>query len=272
MPVSAQCKVDKKDVPTVFDTITGAAFFTAGSNVPMSCLFTNKQLPIPAQVVVTKKWAIDGGPAVADGSQPGGYTAKLELSKHSAPVFGTIYDGYAAGNTVNVNESVVVPAGCVKVPSGDIGNHVLAAGLNSYALTNTVNCAPTLQLKKTVSGAATANTNWVLSGTGTGSATVTNPAGGDMAPKLAVSAGVEYSLSEAVKAGFANAAEFKASDWSCVTDSGTITLTKGAAGTATLAGLKAGQNVVCTINNAHTDQGVGVTKTVTGYAQNADGT
>ncbi|WP_181034035.1 VWA domain-containing protein [Arthrobacter sp. GMC3] len=272
VPVSATCKVDGKEVTTTFDTATGAASFQAASNVPMSCLFTNRQLPIPAQVVVTKKWVINGAPAVADGSQPGGYTAKLELTQQGAPVFGTIYDGYAAGNSVDVNESVVVPAGCVNVPSGDIGSHVLLAGLNSYALTNTVDCAPTLQLKKTVSGAATPNTNWVLSGTGAGSATVTNPAGGDTAPKFAVSAGVEYSLSEAAKAGFANSGEFNAGDWSCVTDTGTVTVTKGAAGTATLAGLKAGQNVVCTINNAHADQGVDVTKTVTSNAQNVDGT
>jgi uncharacterized repeat protein (TIGR01451 family)/LPXTG-motif cell wall-anchored protein len=140
----------------------------------------------------------------------------------------------------------------------------------AVTLTNPITIVqPTLQLKKVVDGATTPNTEWILTGTGTGSATVTNAAGGDTAVTT-VTNGVDYSLSEKAK-DFPGAGEFTPGPWSCTANSGGVSVQQTGAGTATLSGLLPGQNVVCTLVNSHVDQGVTITKKVTSSTQNQDG-
>ncbi|TAM87149.1 MAG: hypothetical protein EPN43_09625, partial [Jatrophihabitans sp.] len=123
-----------------------------------------------ASVQVTKNWVIDGT-SYANGSQPFG-TATLSLSGQTSPAFGTAYtkrsdnSEYLIGDPVTVGENVSgLPAGCADVPSGDIGGHTLAAGLNSYTITNTVTCTY-LTLVKTVNGGTASPGAWTLSAAG----------------------------------------------------------------------------------------------------------
>ena len=176
-PVGAQCTVDRKEVPTTFDTVTGAASFQGASNVPMSCLFTNKQLPVPAQVVVTKKWIVDGV-AYDNGAQPAGIAAALTLTGPSAAgstaqAWGAPRTGYAAGNQVTIAEATSINTSLINCTLTDsrvtLANGVtvavamtapnydymptLVAGANSYTITNTVTCQAQLTLLKFIDSA-----------------------------------------------------------------------------------------------------------------------
>lgn len=132
--------------------------FTLGaSNV--TCAYTNTNTP--ATVVVEKKWIVDGKPYDNE-EQPKGISAELTLTGATAPKWGTVYPGYFAGNTVTIAETTTIdPAMACKVTDSQVtlangtatsGNvpyaAVLAAGANSYTVTNTVECTTALTLLK----------------------------------------------------------------------------------------------------------------------------
>ncbi|WP_089774811.1 LPXTG cell wall anchor domain-containing protein [Ruania alba] len=129
-------------------------------NVPSTC----------ASVQVDKTWVIDGD-TFDDGDQPFG-TASLSLTDQDTAEFGTTYtqhsDGttdYEAGDVVTIGEQVTdLPPGCTNVPSGDLGDHSLTAGLNSYTVTNTVTCTYLTLVKNVVGEADPAA--WTLTAVG----------------------------------------------------------------------------------------------------------
>jgi hypothetical protein len=123
-----------------------------------------------ASVLVNKSWNIDGT-TYANGSQPPGFTASLSLTGQTNPQFGVTYerrsDGgdYLAGDPVTVGESVSVPAGCTNIPNGDVGDHTLTPGLNTFQITNVVTCTR-LTLQKAVVGGSASPEQWTLSAAG----------------------------------------------------------------------------------------------------------
>lgn len=198
-----------------------------------------------ASVIVDKTWVIDGV-EYADGAQPFG-TADLTLTGQDDPAFGTTYtersDGtdYEAGQSVTIGETVSgLPAGCTNVPSGDLGEHTLGAGVNAYDVTNTVTCTYLTLAKQVVGDADPAS--WTLAADGptslsgaTGSADVT---------KVHVLPG-DYTLTEADGPD-----GYQLTDLSC-------TPVAGSEGVVTVA---AGDDVVCTFTNT-AEVGLQVTKT-----------
>jgi hypothetical protein len=127
--------------------------------------------------------------------------------------------------------------------------------------------APTLSLTKIVSGAdAVAPTNWTLTASA-GATAVLSGAGGVAA--TAVTANTPYTLAETSN-GFAGAADFTASRWSCQTN-GTGPWTELGAG-GVLPGIAPGDAVECRITNTPKSVSPTITKTVDSLVSNADGT
>ena len=155
-------------------------------NVPSTC----------ASVQVDKTWVIDGQ-SYDDGAQPFG-DATLELTGQDAPEFGETYTehsdttDYEAGDVITIGEQVTdLPPGCTNVPSGDLGDHSLSAGLNSYTVTNTVTCTY-LTLVKEVVGEADP-TEWTL--TADGPTPLSGVSGSDAVTQAHVAPG-EYTIGE----------------------------------------------------------------------------
>ena len=144
-------------------------------NIPSTC----------SSVVVDKSWVIDGQD-YSHGEQPEGFDATLELTGQDAATFGTEYvtesdnTRYYSEQTVTVAETnVQVPEGCTYEASGDLGQHTLSVGKNSYLVTNTVTCTELTLVKKVVGEAAPES--WTLEADGptplagaTGDESVTN--------------------------------------------------------------------------------------------------
>lgn len=154
-----------------------------------------------ASVKVAKNWVVDGT-SYANGNQPFG-SASLALTGQSSPAFGTEYatqntgaksgKHYVIGDSVTIGESVSgLPAGCTNVASGDTGTKTLGAGLNSYAITNTVTCTY-LTLAKVVQGGSAQPGDWTLNASGP--STVSGASGTVATTKVHVAAGA-YTLSE----------------------------------------------------------------------------
>ncbi|QOR71664.1 LPXTG cell wall anchor domain-containing protein [Ruania alkalisoli] len=155
-------------------------------NVPSTC----------ASVQVDKTWVIDGQ-SYDDGAQPFG-DATLELTGQDAPEFGETYTehsdttDYEAGDVITIGEQVTgLPPGCTNVPSGDLGDHSLSTGLNTYTVTNTVTCTY-LTLVKEVVGEADP-TEWTL--TADGPTPVSGVSGSDAVTQAHVAPG-EYTIGE----------------------------------------------------------------------------
>jgi len=144
-------------------------------NIPSTC----------SSVVVDKSWVIDGQD-YSHGEQPEGFDATLELTGQDAATFGTEYvtesdnTRYYSEQTVTVAETnVQVPEGCTYEASGDLGQHTLSVGKNSYLVTNTVTCTELTLVKKVVGEVAPES--WTLEADGptplagaTGDESVTN--------------------------------------------------------------------------------------------------
>ncbi|MEV8183834.1 LPXTG cell wall anchor domain-containing protein [Specibacter sp. NPDC078692] len=137
--------------------------FTLGaSNV--TCAFTNTNTA--ATVVVSKNWIVDGKP-YDNGDQPEGISAALTLTGPgadgaTAKDWDTVHSGYFAGNTVTIAETTTFASGMkceltgsqVTLANGTTTSDpvphaaTLAAGANSFTVTNTVECATVLTLLK----------------------------------------------------------------------------------------------------------------------------
>lgn len=155
----------REDVSGAAVTVV-AGKFTLGTN-DITCTFTNTNTS--ASVVVDKKWIVDGV-AYDNGAQPAGLEAALTLTgpavaDASSPTWGKVRSGYAAGDTVNINETTSIDESLINCRLTDSqvtranGATVAAslnsdyparllAGANSYTITNTVACETRLTLLK----------------------------------------------------------------------------------------------------------------------------
>lgn len=203
----------------------GQVVIAAGNNV--TCTFTNTA---DASVRVNKTWVIDGT-TYPDGSQPNVYHAAPTVTGGSgtAPTaFGGTGTGYLYGDTVTVGETApTLPTGCSNVSSGDLGARTLAAGLNTFAITNTVSCTY-LTLVKDVNGTAPAS-SWTLSATGP--TTISGATGTGAVTKVHVLPGT-YTLGESGPAGYKQTG---------------LVCTSGGSGNTVV--LRSGEDVTCTFTN-----------------------
>lgn len=189
-------------------TNVGALGFTVDAvrNTIVSCTVYNLADTPQAQVRVKKTWVINGESFTTPVQPPSNFVAGLVLTNQDDPQFGPIYGGYEAGQTVNVDEvvdDVRMPPGCTNVPSGDIGDHDLVAGINDFVITNTVTCITTLTLIKEVEnpyGPAEPINSWTLSAYPPGQTdpiiTGVSGANGEIEP------GITYSLGETDVPGY----------------------------------------------------------------------
>jgi Prealbumin-like fold domain/von Willebrand factor type A domain len=191
----------------VTSTNSGALGFTVSAlaNDAITCVVFNTAPTPPASVVVNKSWDINGT-TFADGHQPVDFQAALSLTGQTDPEFGVTFGGYSEGDSVTVGETVdenLLPPGCTNTASGDLGDHTLAAGLNSYQILNTVTCVTTLKLVKSVDnpfGPPEPADSWTLSAfpMGSGTPTVTGTTG----VNGPITADLPYSLGETSVPGY----------------------------------------------------------------------
>ena len=150
-------------------TNSGALGFTvnADASAIVTCTVLNRA-PMPlAAVVVNKTWVINGT-RYDNPTQPVQFEAFLDLTGQEEANWGVTYSGYRAGDSVTVGETldeVLLPSGCTNTPSGDLGQHTLVAGVNTFEVTDTLTCLTTLQLVKLVEnpyGEAAPASAWTL--------------------------------------------------------------------------------------------------------------
>ncbi len=222
---NAACTADGTSIPV---TDSGALGFTveATATTVVSCVILN-QAPDPlASVLVTKSWVINGD-TFDDPSQPVQFQSTLALTDQDDASWGVTYEGYTAGQTVTVGETInqeLLPPNCVNVASGDgPGSHTLAAGLNTFAVINTVTCTTILELVKAVQnpyGEPEPPTSWTLSAFAEGSPT---PAfSGVTGVRSEVTPDAIYSMAETSVPGYtqdidegATIAPLATGSWSC---------------------------------------------------------
>jgi hypothetical protein len=256
---NATC-TDSHNAP-VTSTNSGTLGFTvdAKADDAITCTVYNQSPIPPASVVVNKVWDIDGT-TFPNGSQPTAFQAHLSLTGQTDPNFGTTFTGYQQGDSVTVGETVdtdLLPPGCTAgTPTGDIGDHTLAAGLNTYSITNPVTCTTTLTLLKHVInpyGTPADPNSWTLTASQDGGSQTFH---GTTGVKDDITAGDLYNLSESDVPGYkqeiVNGAILPKGDtgsWHCVLrlkDGSTGPEFDGLNGGVTV-GL--GQNAECTANN-----------------------
>ena len=195
-------------------TLTGS--FVLGAN-SVTCAYTNTNTV--ATVAVEKKWIVDGI-SYNNGDQPDGISAALSLTE---PVAGGALaqkwaetrSGYAAGGTVTIAETTAFEPGMNCELTGaavTLANETkasepvpyvatVAAGANTYTITNTVTCKTQLTLLKFIDGSnggtlvpgdftltATPDTGDALDVDGADAVGVENTIG--------VAAGTNYTISE----------------------------------------------------------------------------
>lgn len=238
---------------------------TTGDNVV--CTVVNAETPKAATVVVNKVWTIKDSagatigtykqPAqVGDPALPQGLGATPSVAGVER-VWGTVYTGFTQLQKVAIAESVTLDTqqlpGCTltskkltaangQTLSVDVPYEAtLALGANSYTLTNTVTCAQTLSLVKTVAFGSAPTDTWTLTGTAPAGA-LEGPSGkytttGSVSKP--VTAGAAYALKES-----GGPAEYVQDGvWSCVTGTTSLTVTDAKV-TVPL-----GANVTCTVTN-----------------------
>ncbi len=253
------------DIPVVNEGDTGWSLTvpsTTGAIV--SCKIVNRPLK-PADIVVHKKWAINGGAPIDDSQAPEGFdaapTIAVDGTPIATPVWESVYGGYAEGQTAVIGEKASVPAGCyalmarieakgsastAAITPPTTQSYTLAEGLNEYTITNTVWCKTYLSLVKSVPNPNGLDnvlppTAWTLTAQGQGSAgdvpTITGAAGSAAVTEAEVDAGRTYVLTESDKEGYiqegSGATNLKGSGaWAiekCVLDDGVCVWTSIAA-------------------------------------------
>ncbi|WP_022888262.1 DUF11 domain-containing protein [Agromyces italicus] len=212
---------------------------------------------VPVVVIVDKAWVIDGGDPIAWDSDelPDGFTAQGVLDGAEVE-WGAESGPYAIGDEVAVGESdVVVPEGCriVDADSNGTGDHTLAAAVNTFLVTNEVECEQTVTLEKLVTnahGGDAVASDWTLSGTNLGDDTDTFQ--GDGVASGPVELEVGYLLNE-VSTIWENGVEYEvAVTWSCESEQGADAFTLVAVDGSTNATLtvhELGATVECEIEN-----------------------
>ncbi|WP_088979404.1 VWA domain-containing protein [Micromonospora coxensis] len=242
-------------------TNSGELGFTvdARANAIVSCVVLNQSPDPVASVRVDKTWVINGE-TFTDPDQPAEFQASLQLTGQTDPTWGVEYPGYTAGQEITIGESLLLrflPAGCTGTASGDLGQQTLEAGLNVFAVRNTVTCATSLELRKSVEnpyGTPEPAESWTLNAfpPGGGSPVISGTTGVDGA----VEPDVVYSLGESTVPGYAQTVAPGAvitppatGSWTC-----TLLLRGGGSGlsldgTNGQVAVQIGQSAVCTATN-----------------------
>ncbi|WP_162301589.1 SpaA isopeptide-forming pilin-related protein [Nesterenkonia muleiensis] len=152
------------------------------------CEIVNMELDHAAAVQVTKQWSVDGQ-TYADGNQPSGLDADLLLSGPgdqdlSPQDWGSTREGYTEGETVEIDEyleilSTLTYCQLIAQEITAIGGEPLSdpvsfgpedpwesgeldVGLNTFEVTNTVECSQRLTLLKNVVGGEADPEDWTL--------------------------------------------------------------------------------------------------------------
>ncbi|GAA1737887.1 hypothetical protein [Luedemannella helvata] len=186
-------------------TDAGALGFTvaAAASAIVTCTVLNRSPTPLASVVVNKTWVINGE-RYEDPEQPSQFEANLDLTGQDEPSWGVEYTGYTAGDPVTISETLaedILPPNCTNTPSGDLGEHTLTAGLNTFEVTNTLDCPTTLQLIKQDQnpyGEPAPTTDWTLT-VYEGESPVFS---GQTGVTRTVTAGTVYSLGESAAPGY----------------------------------------------------------------------
>ncbi|WP_020522332.1 VWA domain-containing protein [Catelliglobosispora koreensis] len=256
---NATCTSDGNPVTSVN---VGTLGFTVDAlrNAIVTCTVYNRAPFPPAEVVVKKKWKINGTD-YNQGSQPAEFQASLVLDGNAAAEWGQTYGGYVEGDSVTIAETIdmtELPVGCANAESGDLGEHTLAAGLNTFEVLNTVTCETRLKLLKEIVNPygppQAALTEWTLKAIPPdGGAPILN---GPTGVNGVVTAGVTYSLAETTVPGYAQEIDDDATitppatgTWHCVLklrDGSTSTEFDGLNGTVTV---QIGRRAECTAKN-----------------------
>ncbi|TXK15967.1 DUF11 domain-containing protein [Microbacterium wangchenii] len=154
---------------------------TVPSTQAVNCTVYNRAPSPEADITVTKNWVVNGV-AYAEGAQPGGLSAQLQLTgpddaAASNQGWGVTRSGYAQGDTVTVTEQVslidttlctddaVVTSlngAAVDIPLGTGYDLTLSQAQNTATITNTVTCESRLTLAKEVDGGDADPTSWTL--------------------------------------------------------------------------------------------------------------
>ncbi|ROS78756.1 VWA domain-containing protein [Cellulomonas sp. PhB143] len=192
-------------VPVTNEGTTG---FTvpASSTYPVSCVVYNRAPTPLASVVLHKEWVINGT-TYADGEQPPILVASGTVDGVLAP-WEQRQTGFLEGDTVEIDETTdlsglplctqdsarLTEANGSAADEALPDQQTLAAGVNSFTLTNTLTCETRLALTKTVQGGDADPDDWTL--------TAAAPAGADAGPSgtsgvsAPVTPAVAYVLSE----------------------------------------------------------------------------
>ncbi len=182
--LNATCRRLDTSAPVTVTNSGGSGFLVQGQrDFPISCLVYNRAPSPTASVVVNKSWVVNGV-TYPEGQQPEGLEATL-LVDGTQLGWGVRRGGYERGDQVTIDESVRIERGqCLLTSSRvtaangatvDLGlpyTATLAAGDNTYGITNTVDCPTRLTLAKTVVGGNADPASWNLSAT-------SSPATGD---------------------------------------------------------------------------------------------
>jgi hypothetical protein len=203
--LNATCRrLDTNAALTVTNSGPTGFSVSASSAYPVSCIVYNRAPAPGATIVVDKQWVINGQ-TFAEGAQPPDFAAALSIGG-TPQGWGVPRTGFQQGATTVLSESVqlsrlqctldssrVTLANGAPVNAALPFNATLAAGTNSYTITNTVTCVSRLTLVKTVQGSVPA-TAWTLSATAP-AGSLPGPSGTTGATAF-VTAGSRYVLSE----------------------------------------------------------------------------
>lgn len=265
---------------TCVDTLTGAPVavtndnstvstpgFTLTASAPqaISCVIYNKQ-KLESDLTVQKSWVVDGQ-TYADGDQPAGLAAQLQLTGPGAAgatdqAWGTTRSGYVRGDTATITEDTTlsddyehcdVSAKVTEVNGATTNTALddsgfamtLSAEHNTARITNTVTCTQNLTLVKVVDFGDEPTSSWTLTATAPAGA-LPGPSGSHSAstPVTApVTAAVGYSLSESGGPD----TYLQAGQWACaLTDDPSIDVNVQDGFLV----VPRGQDVTCTVHNA----------------------
>ncbi len=209
---NAVCKKLSDNSPVSVESVNNGFTVGALAGDGISCTVYNRSTTPPAEIVVNKEWVINDGAPVPNGQQPQGLSAALTLAPLPDPPqpqpWGVPLGGLLTGDQVTVNETVTndLPL-CVldqrTIRSGDNQPAVLpvdgttvdlAAGTNTYTVTNYLTCRSSLKLTKTVQGGPADPSDWTLTGKGP-DGSLQGPSG-STGVQADVTPGALYALSE----------------------------------------------------------------------------
>ncbi|WP_125100384.1 vWA domain-containing protein [Leucobacter chromiireducens] len=211
--------------------VTNGVRVAVPQNETVNCTVYNRAPDRAATVQVDKVWRVldESGTETGryripgdEGPLPQGLSAQLTLTGPGGAgatpnPWGEPRSGYAAGNAVTIAETTGIDAaklpgctltsqqltkrGSVAVTETVPASATLTPGANTFELTNTVTCASTLTLLKTVSGGSASPANWDLTAAPQGGGqpkTVSGAPTRSAGNTFGVAPAAQYALSEAL--------------------------------------------------------------------------